>query len=171
MPSSTCLSQPKSLLERVLCDADLHHLACTDYDVMAEKMHREIEEVRGKKIKEQEWNDMNFEFFKNHKFHTDFGQKYLQPIKDDNLKKINGEDPMPENKEVKKLKKKLAKLELKASLKPDRGIETMFRTTSKNHLELSAMADTKANIMISVNTLSYLLLFLCSLESYMNIRT
>lgn len=96
---------PKSLLERVLCDADLHHLACTDYDVMAEKMHREIEEVRGKKIKEQEWNDMNFEFFKNHKFHTDFGQKYLQPIKDDNLKKINGEDPMPENKEVKKLKR------------------------------------------------------------------
>ncbi len=44
-------------------------------------------------------------------------------------------------------------MELKASLKPDRGIETMFRTTSKNHLELSAMADTKANIMISVNTI------------------
>lgn len=29
----------------------------------------------------------------------------------------------------------------------------MFRTTSKNHLELSAMADNKANIMISVNTI------------------
>ena len=29
----------------------------------------------------------------------------------------------------------------------------MFRTTSKNHLELSAMTDKKANIMISVNTI------------------
>mgnify|MGYP001071971630 FL=1 len=29
----------------------------------------------------------------------------------------------------------------------------MFRTTSKNHLDLSAMADNKANIMISVNTI------------------
>jgi len=37
--------------------------------------------------------------------------------------------------------------------KPTRGIETMFRTTSKNHLELSAMADNKANIMISINSI------------------
>lgn len=37
--------------------------------------------------------------------------------------------------------------------KPEKGIETMFRITSKNHLELSAMADNKANIMISINSI------------------
>jgi len=37
--------------------------------------------------------------------------------------------------------------------KPGRGVETMFRTTSTNHLQLSAMADTKANIMISINSI------------------
>lgn len=36
---------------------------------------------------------------------------------------------------------------------PTRGIETMFRLTSKNHMELSAMADNKANIMISINSI------------------
>lgn len=37
--------------------------------------------------------------------------------------------------------------------KPERGIETMFRTTSSNHIRLSSMADSKANIMISVNSI------------------
>jgi len=37
--------------------------------------------------------------------------------------------------------------------RPERGIETMFRTTSSNHLRLSEIADSKANIMISVNSI------------------
>lgn len=34
-----------------------------------------------------------------------------------------------------------------------RGIQTMLRLTSDNHLELSGMADGKANILISVNAI------------------
>ena len=34
-----------------------------------------------------------------------------------------------------------------------RSIETMFRNTVRTHVDFSSMADTKANIMISVNTL------------------
>ena len=36
---------------------------------------------------------------------------------------------------------------------PDRGVETVFRTTSRNHLRLSSIADTKANTLISVSAL------------------
>ncbi|MBO6576201.1 MAG: hypothetical protein JJ896_08850 [Rhodothermales bacterium] len=32
-----------------------------------------------------------------------------------------------------------------------RGVETMFRTSYRVHMDLSALADTKANIMISIN--------------------
>ncbi len=64
---------------------------------------------------------------------------------------------MAENDKVAKLKEKISKLELKVKqakeLTPTRGIETMFRTTSKNHMELSAIADNKANIMISINSI------------------
>jgi hypothetical protein len=35
----------------------------------------------------------------------------------------------------------------------ERGIQTMFRTTSNNHFQLSSLADGKANIMISVNAI------------------
>jgi hypothetical protein len=48
-------------------------------------------------------------------------------------------------------KKQAMKLE-KANI-PERGIETMFRVVPRNHLDLSALADHKANIMISTNAL------------------
>ncbi len=37
--------------------------------------------------------------------------------------------------------------------KPDKGIETMFRISSKNQQELSDMADQKAHILITVNSI------------------
>lgn len=49
--------------------------------------------------------------------------------------------------------KKAKKAKEAKDQKPTRGIETMFRTTSKNHMELSAIADNKANIMISINSI------------------
>lgn len=56
---------------------------------------------------------------------------------------------------VKDLEKELGKLQKKLDKKvnPDRGIETMFRVTAENHITLSGMADTKSNIMISINSI------------------
>ena len=56
-------------------------------------------------------------------------------------------DPPPESGE-KKEKKKGKKKEKTGST---RGVETMFRTSYRTHLDLSGLADNKANIMISIN--------------------
>lgn len=37
--------------------------------------------------------------------------------------------------------------------RPERGIETMFRVTLNNHTRLSEIADSKANILLSVNAI------------------
>src|SRR5690606_13141429 len=62
-----------------------------------------------------------------------------------------------ESEKVAAPEEKISKLKRKGKeakqLTPTRGIETMFRTTSKNHMELSAIADNKANIMISINSI------------------
>ncbi|MEM1121338.1 MAG: Pycsar system effector family protein [Bacteroidota bacterium] len=50
---------------------------------------------------------------------------------------------------------------------PNRAIQTFFRTNYRNHINLSAIADNKANIMISVNAI--LLSVLISLMTYKNI--
>lgn len=146
---------PTNLLEEVLCDADLHHLACADYQKMAAKMHKEVEHMKGHSIEDEDWNEMNYQFFKDHEFFTTYGKTVLEPIKNENLQTIKKahKKKKKESKYIAELEAKVAKLEGKVLLKPDRGVETMFRTTSKNHLELSAMADNKANIMISVNTI------------------
>ena len=64
---------------------------------------------------------------------------------------------MEKKDKIDKLEKKIEELKEKVKsakeLSPTRGIETMFRTTSKNHMELSSIADNKANIMISINSI------------------
>ena len=41
----------------------------------------------------------------------------------------------------------------KRNKKASKGVETLFRTTMSNHMKLSEMADRKANLMISINTI------------------
>jgi hypothetical protein len=48
-------------------------------------------------------------------------------------------------------KKKKRKEKKKEKTGSARGIETMFRTSYRTHLDLSTLADNKANIMISIN--------------------
>jgi hypothetical protein len=65
-------------------------------------------------------------------------------------------------------KNKEEKKKLKET-RPDRGIETMFRISSTNHQRLSDMADNKAHILITVNSIiiSVLLsILLRKLEEY-----
>jgi len=51
----------------------------------------------------------------------------------------------------KKEKKKKKKQKQDTSLGTTRGIETMFRSSYRVNMDLSALADTKSNIMISIN--------------------
>jgi hypothetical protein len=83
-----------------------------------------------------------------HRFYTKYAQENWQEGKDSNLKKLV--------KNLKKEKKTRKKEELKVRLKnqsPERGIQTMYRVTMRNHLKLSDIADTKANILLSVNAI------------------
>ena len=48
-------------------------------------------------------------------------------------------------------RKKKKKGKEKEKTGSSRGVETMFRTSYRTHLDLSALADNKANIMISIN--------------------
>jgi hypothetical protein len=53
----------------------------------------------------------------------------------------------------KKKKKKNKKKKNKDRLGSTRGVETLFRTSYRTHIDMSSLADTKANIMITINGL------------------
>ncbi len=156
---ATALPQnPVDIIGEVLCDADMYHLAKGDVEEVGEKIRQELQSFRNIKFdSEEEWMRFNLTFLKEHEYFTAYGKLMLQPLKKLNLKKLKKqlekmeggkEGDSDKEKELEKLRKKQEKAN-----KPERGIETMFRTTSQNHVTLSGMADTKANIMISVNTI------------------
>ena len=61
--------------------------------------------------------------------------------------------PAKRTREEKKARKKEKQVERKRNAQPgtSRGIETMFRVTFQNHIELTGLADNKANTLININ--------------------
>ncbi len=147
--------QPSSVLEEVLCDADLHHLGTDSFYDLSTLLRKEIEEESGIVIGKEKWNRDSYYFIRDHTFFTSYAKEKYSAKKEENtsLLRTKIKDFVSQDKIVKSLESKLEKLNEKLDKKPTRGVETMFRITSRNHLQLSSMADSKANIMISINTI------------------
>ncbi|MDT0552489.1 Pycsar system effector family protein [Urechidicola vernalis] len=149
---------PKSKLGQIICDADLFHLGSEDFNAKSNLLRAEMEQLCDRAFTEIEWAEKNTQFFNEHKFFTNYAFEKLNDQKALNLLKIN--------KDLKKLKAKEEEQQLKIQNKsevvkrkkrkeerPERGIETMFRVTLRNHIKLSDIADTKANILLSVSAI------------------
>ncbi len=149
--------QPKDVLEKVIRDADVLHLGKKSFFKRNKELREEWETILGKKYTDEEWLKSDIKFFTGHEFQTDYARHAFAKQKESNLMKIEQKlalneegksDPM--NKDIindTNLKK------LKKTKTPDRGIETMFRVTSRNHFTLSSIADSKAGTLISISAL------------------
>ena len=126
-------SAPTTSLEKIMKDADTSHFGKDNFNNTSEFLRRELDILCLKKYSPKEWLDENIQLLsEKHQFYTDYALKNWQSQKD-----INTED-------------------LKNQLKnenPERGIQTFFRVALKNHIKLSEIADTKANILLSVNAI------------------
>ena len=70
---------PKNLLEQVLCDADIAHLASQDFFEVTELIRSEIEHRMSAKLTEEEWLTKNTDFVAGHEYHTDYARsKYAE---------------------------------------------------------------------------------------------
>lgn len=164
-------SQPNDLLEQIIQDADLSHLGNKDYiHTTFKDLLKEINTVCPQAIKMEEWESMCVEFMNKHQFHTNYAKANFEAQKQENIHtliamieqaKEQGKDSMevvmeagPSNTdEEKKPKKKKKKSAKKKEDIPEKGIETMFRVALRNHVNLSRIADNKANTLISVNAI------------------
>ncbi|MBU2920967.1 HD domain-containing protein [Winogradskyella psychrotolerans] len=134
---------PNNKLESIIKDADCGHIASDDYLDISENLLKEINAKNDHTLSDIEWMEQNIAFLKNHSFYSDSAKQIWQPKKELNVLEIQ---------------KKLHKLTAKENKKDKntrfgRGVETMYRVQLKNHIELSAIADTKANILLSVNAI------------------
>ena len=150
--------KPISIIEKVVCDADLLHFGKNDFTLKSNLLRFEIENRDGKLYTETEWISGSIAFLNSHEFHTEFVKDNYTKKKNDNLIDLQKKLRKRNKKDAEEnLKQKIQsdKYEIQKGKKerPERGIETMFRIVYSNHMRLSAMADSKSHIMISVNTI------------------
>ncbi len=153
--------KPKNIFEEVLCDADIHHIGTKEFFNKSELLRLEKENREGEKISNFRWLKENIDFITSQKFYTKYAKDKFEEQKNNNLlklqKKFKKELSKKNESSLKDEKIKVEREKLKKKKendkKADRGIETMFRNVIRTHVSFSSMADSKAHIMISVNTL------------------
>ena len=143
---------PQTQLEKIIKDADYVHITSLEYESSCELLRSELKSTMDISFSSLEWAKENLNFLLNkHRFYTDYALKKWQPLKEKTIalvqKRISKQE-LKNNKAMENEEKKKDKVE-----KPDRGIDTLFRVTLGNHTRLSGIADSKANILLSVNAI------------------
>ncbi|MCV6630049.1 MAG: DUF5706 domain-containing protein [Flavobacteriaceae bacterium] len=141
--------EPKNELEKILRDADCSHFAREDFGEITRQLRKEFELVKGDKIGAKKWRKINIEVLENkHCYYTKYALQHWQPKKAALLAKLK--KAAKRDKEI--LSKERTKMRLKEE-SPERTVQTMYRVALRNHINLSSIADTKANILLSVNAI------------------
>jgi len=169
---------PNSLIEQIICDADLFHLGTSDFREKNKLLREELNDFGNMDLSKKDWRKKNIEFLTKHTYFTSYAKENLDPLKQIYLEELNkkvgngekpdkkngkNENPSPSEQKNKSKekglteeeKKKLedAKKKKEKESQSERAISTVFRIVAQSQNNLSQMADSKANIMISVNSI------------------
>jgi predicted metal-dependent HD superfamily phosphohydrolase len=143
---------PKNLLEEIICDADTYHLGTKDFKKNNSLVFEEFK-LRLGEANLVQFNEGTIKMLEDHRFYTTYCKELLDKTKKKNLKKLKKKTVKLQEEEAQPKVGTLSGLEKDKSGLMSKGIQTMLRLTSENHLKLSDMADHKANILISVNSI------------------
>jgi len=147
--------EPKGLLQEILCDADTYHFGTGDFKKTNKDIRKEYK-LRNYNTFLIDWEKNTLELLERHRFFTSYCQVLLQEGKQKNIERTRRKYLKTINAAVNTESRDAgddAKLEKAKQSLVTRGIQTMLRLASENHLRLSDMADGKANILISVNAI------------------
>jgi len=171
---------PHSLIEQIICDADLFHLGTSDFKEKNKLLREELNDFGNMDLSKKDWRKKNIEFLTRHTYFTSYAKENLDPLKqvylqelikkggaDEKIEKkpVKDKESKPaliaknekskdkglsdeEQKKVEELKKKKEK-----ESQSERAVSTVFRIVAQSQNNLSQMADSKANILISVNSI------------------
>lgn len=161
--------RPDTLLEQIICDADLSHLGMEIYWDRNSRLRQEFVLTRQVVMSDQEWVDFELNFMLNHDYHTAVASELFNKRKAKHIQQLLKQkrrlnpDKAPTVQELALLDEKEKSTDLDKILRESetelklarfgRGVETMYRTTYRTHTNLSSMADSKANLMLSVNAI------------------
>lgn len=151
--------RPHGLLEEIVCDADLFHLGTDGFWEGNKRLRKEAELLSGEPVSGKAWRNSTIQFLESQHYWTDYCQLALNDTKNGHLKQLREkrgnqkEDQKKASPKPKNTDSVAGSRDVPVKKRPDRGIETMFRLTSANNQRLSDMADNKAHILVTVNSI------------------
>jgi len=134
---------PETKLEKMMKDADLSGLSSIDFQEHASKIRKEFNHFLPQKISKEEWINKNYNFLKSYNYYSEPGIKLFGP------QKLKNQVSLKNMIESMKDKKK----PVPHTIANTKSAQVQFKTALRNHIDLSSIADNKANIMLSVNAL------------------
>jgi predicted metal-dependent HD superfamily phosphohydrolase len=147
-----------NILAQVVCDADMAYLSEDFYMQRTALLRKEWNHESKTKLSRKTYYQETVDLFNNHRYYTEYGNNEFSPGKANNfkllhkLKKKKSKKGLSKAKQLQSENKKLIKKLEKEKL-PGRGVESMFRLTARNQINLSSIADNKANILITINSI------------------
>lgn len=80
--------KPISLLQEIMCDADLHHLGKENFFERNSLYKKELEAIQKKKLKDIEFITNTIAFMNEHHFFTNYAKKFFLPQKEKNIQEL-----------------------------------------------------------------------------------
>ncbi len=139
---------PKNLPEEIICDADTYNFGSRKEFKITNKLAFEECNNHGISISLKEFDEGTLKLLTEHTFYTSYCRDLLNDEKKEIMKKIK-----KRLKDEERYEKEEKEAEITEKDGTTKGMQTMLRLTSSNHIKLSDMADSKANILISVNAI------------------
>lgn len=143
IPAAFDAREKDSLQVRLLHDAAWSWLGRKRYDRRADLLQLERDAVKGKEGDPMKFGEEMQQFLLNFNYLSNAGKEEFDDRRRENVSSQQQSNYKIGEKEVK----------LKTGKNFGRGIDTMYRTAFRNHINLSRIADGKANMMISINTI------------------
>lgn len=79
--------KPNTLMEKIICDADLDYLGREDFFKIGDTLRKEF--LHHKIVQNNnDWENLQLKFLQNHRYHTNTSQKNREPLKQENLSKL-----------------------------------------------------------------------------------
>jgi predicted metal-dependent HD superfamily phosphohydrolase len=162
--------EANSVTEKIVCDAQLMYLGGKPFKDDNRLLKKETEALGKAPVNNDEWRAQTIELLETHVYHTDYCQLILNKTKAENLDALKLKQDVKTQKEN-QMAKEIAEgvlagnpvgsgdltgpyvSQLKKNKHHLQGVQTMFKNSSSNHQRLSVMADNKAFIMISTNSI------------------
>ena len=125
-------NRPTNELEQIIRDADLINLGSDGYMTHLNGLRHEWEVFLNQNYEEDDWYKMNHKFLKSQSFFTQAAREYYGPKLEHNITWL---------KKMAKSAKKAKKVAEESPIQSNKSAQMMFKTSLRNHLDLSTLAD------------------------------